>query len=185
MWGWCWRGPWSSWWWRSSLLFLAWLLPGVSLNGWRLGAVILLALLNAILRPLALLVAANLGIIVFTLIAFLLNAVVVQLASRWVPGFGVDGWGSAFIVAFGLAGLNGLITGMLSLNDEDPLPQRHPAPGPAPGGGAGRAPGVAVVQIDGLAEVVLGGAGRRMPTLARWLKDGSHRLVGWECAGPP
>ena len=151
-----------------------------------MGAVILLALLNAVLRPLVLLVA-NLGIIVFTLIAFLLNAVVVQLAARWVPGFGVDGWGSAFIVAFGLAGLNGLITGMLSLNDEDSLYRnvtrrlaRRRAEGPGP------APGAAVVQIDGLAEAVLREelADGHMPTLARWLKDGSHRLVGWECAVP-
>jgi uncharacterized membrane protein YvlD (DUF360 family) len=173
-----------------SLLFLAWLLPGVSLNGWRaaVGTVIVLALLNAILRPLVLLVAANLGIIVFTLIAFLLNAVVVLLAARWVPGFGVDGWGSAFIVAFGLAGLNGLLTGLLSLNDEDSLYRnvtRRLARRRVEGAGDGR-PGVAVVQIDGLAEAVLREelAAGHMPTLARWLKDGSHRLVGWECAVP-
>src|SRR5262245_3700125 len=75
-----------------SLLFLAWLLPGVSLSRWQTAveAVVVLAVLNAVLRPLVLLVAANLGIIVFTMIAFLLNAVVVLLAARWLPGFNVD-----------------------------------------------------------------------------------------------
>jgi uncharacterized membrane protein YvlD (DUF360 family) len=173
-----------------SLLFLAWLLPGVSLSGWQaaVATVIILALLNAVLRPLVLLVAANLGIIVFTLIAFLLNAVVVLLAANRVPGFGVDGWGSAFVVAFGLAGLNGLLTGMLSLNDEDSLYRnvtRRLARRRVEGAGDGR-PGVAIVQIDGLAEEVLREelAAGKLPTLARWLREGTHRLVGWECAVP-
>ena len=173
-----------------SLLFLAWVLPGVSLSGWRaaVATVIILGLLNAVLRPLVLLVAANLGIIVFTLIAFLLNAVVVVLASNWVPGFGVDGWGSAFVVAFGLAGLNGLLTGLLSLNDEDSLSRnvtRRLARRRMKEAGDG-SPGVVVVQIDGLAESVLREelAAGHLPTLARWLDAGTHRLVGWECAVP-
>jgi hypothetical protein len=43
-----------------------------------------------------------------------------------------------------------------------------------------------VVQIDGLAEAVLREelAAGTLPTLARWLKEGTHRLVGWECAVP-
>ncbi len=173
-----------------SLLFLAWLLPGVSLSGWQaaVATVIILGLLNAVLRPLVLLVAVNLGIIVFTLIAFLLNAVVVVLASDWVPGFGVDGWGSAFVVAFGLAGLNGLLTGLLSLNDEDSLSRnvtRRLARRRMKEAGDG-SPGVVVVQIDGLAEAVLREelAAGHLPTLARWLDAGTHRLVGWECAVP-
>src|SRR4029453_16116166 len=76
-----------------SLLFLAWLRPGVSLGRWQAAVAggVVLAALNAVLRPLVLLVAANLGIVVFTLIALLLNAVVVLLAARWLPGFTVDG----------------------------------------------------------------------------------------------
>jgi hypothetical protein len=39
------------------------------------------------------------------------------------------------------------------------------------------------LEIDGLAESVLRRALARgvMPTLGRWLVDGSHRLTGWEC----
>ena len=106
-----------------SLLFLAWLLPGVSLNGWRAAAasVVLLALLNAVLRPLVLLVAVNLGIIVFTLIAFLLNAVVVLLASSGCPASAWTAGGRPSSSPSGWPGLNGLLTGLLSLNDEDSL----------------------------------------------------------------
>ena len=43
-------------------------------------------------------------------------------------------------------------------------------------------PGVVFVQIDGLAKPVLDRALRSgdVPTLHRWLRDGSHRLIGWE-----
>src|SRR4051794_27072132 len=46
-----------------------------------------------------------------------------------------------------------------------------------------RGEGVLFLEIDGLAEPVLRRALARgtMPTLARWLAVGSHRLAGWEC----
>lgn len=46
--------------------------------------------------------------------------------------------------------------------------------------------GLIVIQIDGLAESVLRRAlrERRMPVLARWLRQGSHRIAGWRCSLP-
>ncbi len=43
-------------------------------------------------------------------------------------------------------------------------------------------PGVVFVQIDGLAKPVLERALRSgdVPTLHRWIREGSHRLLGWE-----
>ena len=43
--------------------------------------------------------------------------------------------------------------------------------------------GLIVVQLDGLAEPILRRAIERgeVPTLARWVTSGSHRLVPWEC----
>ena len=44
-------------------------------------------------------------------------------------------------------------------------------------------PGVIFFEIDGLGEAVLreAVASGHVPTIARWLADGSHRIVGWEC----
>src|SRR2546421_464113 len=44
-------------------------------------------------------------------------------------------------------------------------------------------PGVILFEIAGLAEPVLRQAldAGHAPTLARWLEDGSHRIVPWEC----
>ena len=44
-------------------------------------------------------------------------------------------------------------------------------------------PGVFFLEIDGLAEPVLRRAitNGHCPTMARWMQDGSHRIIGWEC----
>jgi len=44
-------------------------------------------------------------------------------------------------------------------------------------------PGVILFEFDGLSEGVLREAARDgyAPTLARWLEQGSHRVLGWEC----
>ena len=44
-------------------------------------------------------------------------------------------------------------------------------------------PGVFFLEIDGLAEPILRRAitNGHMPTMARWLNEGSHRIVPWEC----
>jgi hypothetical protein len=49
-----------------------------------------------------------------------------------------------------------------------------------------RIPGLVFVQIDGLSEPVLRQAldAGAMPTLARWLRDGTHRLAPWEAGLP-
>ena len=165
-------------------------LPGVTVVDWwaAAAAIPVIGLLNALVRPAILLGAANLGVIPFLLIALPLNAVLILVAARIVPGFAVDGLLTAFLVAVGLAGLNALFSAMLSVNDDDSFYRnvvRRLARRRAPTEGLDR-PGTVFVQIDGLAELVLRRAiaEGRMPTLAAWLACGSHRLVGWECDVP-
>ncbi len=165
-------------------------LPGVTVVNWQAAAAAILAigLLNALIRPAILFGAANLGVVPFLLIALPLNAVLVVVAGWIVPGFAVDGLGTAFVLAVGLATANALLSAMLSVNDDDSFYRnviRRLAGRLAPTEGLDR-PGTVIVQIDGLAEPILRralGEGR-MPTLASWLASGSHRLVGWECDIP-
>jgi uncharacterized membrane protein YvlD (DUF360 family) len=165
-------------------------LPGVIVERWTnaVAAVLAIGLLNALVRPVILLGAANLGVIPFLLVALLLNAALIWVAAWIVPGFAVDGLGTAFLVAVGLAGLNALLTAMLSINDDDSFYRnvtRRLARRLAPAEGLDR-PGTVIVQIDGLAEPILRralGEGR-MPTLAAWLASGSHHLIDWECDVP-
>ena len=173
-----------------ALALLAWLLPGMRVSTWQAGAsaVLVIAALNALVRPVLILFAANLGIAVFALVALLLNAVLVLIASRLLPGFSVDTLWTAFVLALGLAILNALVSGLLGINDDDSFyrnvirwleRRRVPAADL-------QEPGTILVQIDGLAEPILReeiDAGR-LPTLARWLEQGSHRLAAWECDVP-
>ena len=144
--------------------------------------------LNALVRPAVLLVAENLGLAVFALTALVLNALIVLLAALVLPGFAVDTLWTALLLAFGLAIINTVCSGLLGINDDDSFYrnvirwlERRRAPASDLD-----APGTVLIQIDGLAEPILRGeidAGR-MPTLARWIASGSHRLARWECDVP-
>jgi uncharacterized membrane protein YvlD (DUF360 family) len=165
-------------------------LPGVSVTDRQIGliAALLIALLNALVRPIVLVFAQNLGLILFGLISLVLNGLLVLLATRVLPGLAVDTLWTAFLLAFGLSVLNTLGSGLLGINDDDSFYrnvirwlQRRRVPFSDL-----NIPGTVLVQIDGLSESVLRSeieAGR-LPTLARWLASGSHRLVCWECDVP-
>jgi uncharacterized membrane protein YvlD (DUF360 family) len=173
-----------------ALLILTWLLPGLAILDLR-GAVVtifVIGLLNAVIRPLLLLFAVSLGLIPFAIIALLLNALILLLAARFVTGLYVDGLLTAFVASIGLAALNAILSGLLGINDDDSFYRnvvRKIARRRVPEGDLD-ALGTVVIQIDGLAEPVLRRAidEGRMPTLARWLQDGTHRLVRWECDVP-
>jgi uncharacterized membrane protein YvlD (DUF360 family) len=165
-------------------------LPGVYISDWQSGfvAVLVIGALNALVRPVIILLAANLGLALFAVFALLLNVVSVLIASRLLPGFQVDSVFSAFLVAFGLAVLNTLVSGVLGINDDDSfyrnvirwLERRR-----APASDLDE-PGAVLVQIDGLSEPIIRAeiTAGRLPTLARWLTEGTHRLCRWECDVP-
>src|SRR5262249_26604820 len=147
-----------------------------------------IGLLNALVRPVILVLVANLGVILFLIVGLLLNGLVVMVAAWIVPGFAVDGIGSALLVAFGLAAINTVFTTILSIDDDDSFYRnviRYLARRSVAEGAMDR-PGTVVIQIDGLAKPILERAlrERRMPALASLLGSGSHRLVGWECEIP-
>jgi uncharacterized membrane protein YvlD (DUF360 family) len=173
-----------------ALAVLVRLLPGVFVADWKSGLLVVLVIgaLNALVRPAIMMLSVNLGLARFLLTAFVLNGLIVLVAAAIVPGFAVDGFWTAFLLAFGLAILNTLISGLLGINDDDSFYrnvvrwlQRRRVPTSDL-----NEPGTILIQIDGLAEPIIrreleaGG----LPTLARWLASGSHQLVGWECDLP-
>jgi uncharacterized membrane protein YvlD (DUF360 family) len=165
-------------------------LPGVTVSNWEVAGLsaLVIGLLNALVRPAILMLVANLGAILFLIVALLLNGVLVWVAALIVPGFAVDGVLTAFLVAIGLAGINTVFTTLLSINDDDSFYRnviRHLARRMVAEGELDR-PGTVIVQIDGLSEPILRRGLRegRMPTLAALLQTGSHRLIGWESEVP-
>ena len=84
-----------------ALAVAAWLLPGVVVAspGALLVAALVLGFLNAVLKPVLVLLTLPLTVLTLGLFYLVLNAVLFALASVLVPGFSVASFGSAFFGA--------------------------------------------------------------------------------------
>lgn len=84
-----------------TLLLVAHFVPGFHVDGFvaALIAVIVIGLINATLGLILKLLTFPLTIFSFGLFLLVINAAMLMLASRFVPGFHVDGFGPAFIGA--------------------------------------------------------------------------------------
>ncbi|MES2214041.1 MAG: phage holin family protein [Patescibacteria group bacterium] len=86
----------------------AYLLPGAHVDGAVAAFVlaIVLGLINTIIRPVLLLLTLPLSIMTLGLFSLVLNALLILLAARIVPGFSIDGFFSAFLFGIVLALVN-------------------------------------------------------------------------------
>jgi putative membrane protein len=174
----------------AGLWLLARLLPGLHVQSvptaaW---AVVVIALLNAVVRPLIILLTLPFTVLSFGFFILVLNAAILVLASRIVHGLHVDGWFAATVAAFGLTVINTVLTSIFSLNDEDSVYRnivKRIAGRSVPREQQDR-PGLMIIEIDGLSAPVLEAALSKgyMPTLEGWLRRGSHKLSGWDCGFP-
>ena len=76
----------------------AWLVHGISVDGTSasIGAALLLGIFNAFVRPVLLLLSAPLILISLGLFILVINALLLMVVPTFVPGFHVNGFGSAF-----------------------------------------------------------------------------------------
>ena len=77
--------------------------------------------------------------------------------------------------------MSGLVSSVLAVDEDELFFRRARRKAGRPGDGADRPPGVLFLQIDGLAYDTARRAVRdgSMPTLAAWLRSGSHALTSW------
>lgn len=66
-------------------------------------AALVLGLLNAIIRPILLILTFPLTVVTLGLFLFVLNALMLELTGALVPGFGIDGFGWAIVGAMVLS----------------------------------------------------------------------------------
>lgn len=89
----------------------AWLLPGIVVESF--GAVLLTALvisiLNNILRPILIVITLPATIVTLGFFLFIINAIIILMASEMVNGFHVDNFGSALLFSLVLMGVNYLL----------------------------------------------------------------------------
>lgn len=92
-----------------AMLLLSRVLPGFQVDGIgpAIWAALILALLNAIVRPVLFVLTLPLTVLTLGLFLFVLNAIVLSLAAALVPGFRILGFGTTLLasVLLGLVGM--------------------------------------------------------------------------------
>lgn len=159
-------------------------LDGFGMERWWLAPVcaLLLGLLAAVVWPWVMRVALPIAVYTLGLGGLVLLAVAVVGLFAVVPGVTLAGPLEALAVVLGPAVATVLVSGLLAIDPDEIFFRRagrrarHHDPG-----GESPAPGVLFLQVDGLGLPTLRRAVRdgTMPTLARWLTEGSHHLAGW------
>jgi len=171
------------------LIGLARWIPGLRVTAFSDALIVTLTLatVNAFVMPTLFRFAVRLRAFLFPLISFFLNGSTLVLMDQFLPHWHVDGWFVSGIIAAILTGVATIIGSMLAINDESwwqrfalgPMRARYQRDD----GEMIDTPGFVFLEIDGLAEPVLRDAieGGYVPTIASWLKAGTHRLDQWEC----
>lgn len=161
------------------------LIPGIDLPSFQAALLTtgLIAVINALLWPSLIRVVLPLTVFSFGLASLVLNAAIVAFATKVVDGDApplLGALAAAFVISLALT----LLAPALSI-DDDARQLRIVRRRARRVSEANRTavPGVVMFEIDGLAEPLLRKAIEQghAPTMAQWLKEGSHRIVPWEC----
>jgi uncharacterized membrane protein YvlD (DUF360 family) len=170
-----------------SFLVVAWVLPAISIRDWQTSVVaaVVVSVLNAVIWPLVARFFSRAILWTAGLLGLVANGLILLLAESLLDGLTIDGVGWAMLASFLMTGVAIVVSTLLSI-DDDAVWQRQtmkrmvarlepPTPTDVPG--------ILFLQIDGLAEPVLRRAlsEGRTPTLARWVRSGTHRIARWEC----
>ncbi|WKZ29539.1 MAG: phage holin family protein [Patescibacteria group bacterium] len=102
----------------AALLLVAYLVPGVHVAGFytALMAALILGIVNALIRPLLILLTLPITIVTLGLFTFVINALLLWFVSTVVKGFAIDGFVPALLGALVLWAMS-VITNSLLQND--------------------------------------------------------------------
>ncbi len=169
-----------------SLLVGALLVPGATISsvGAAIVAAAVIAVLNAVLPPLvAALRLPFMALLGFFAVLFV-DAGMLLLADRVSNGFSIDSFWAALGVALVASAVGVALSILFGTNDDDKYSLRVVQRIARRSGDrvVTDERGIVFLEIDGLALPVLQRAMRdgHAPTMARWLTDGTHKLLEWE-----
>lgn len=105
----------------------AWLLPGVDVTSfWAVFlTAVVISLLNNIIRPILIVITLPVTAITLGLFLFVINAIIILMASELVKGFQVDSFGSALLFSLILMGVNYLLELPNKYLNRKPLQQQQ------------------------------------------------------------
>jgi uncharacterized membrane protein YvlD (DUF360 family) len=140
-----------------------------------------LSALNAIVWPFLMRFALAISVLTLGLGSFVLNGLLVYMALGEIPDVRLPGPPTGVLVAFTVSAVTGLTSSLVAVDEDEFFHRRARRRAKRRLGTPTNVPGLVMVQIDGLGHDVLQRAIRDgdAPTLARWLSEGSHRLIPW------
>ena len=166
------------------LAVAGWLLPGLAFDSAL--AVVLVALVlgvaGLVVRPVLVAIATPLGMLGALALALLGQAVLAYLALAVVPGVRLDSFLTAFVATWIVAGVATFASWLMTAGTNDAVAAhlvrgaRRAGPVPDPD-----VTGILFVQLDGVPFPVLqwGILGGTLPTLSRWIRNGTHDFMEW------
>lgn len=91
-----------------AFLVVGYLLPGVRISSLEtlLVVAVVYGVVNMLLKPLLILLTLPINILTLGLFTFVINAVILLIVAKIVPGFVVDGWWTAIVAAVLMAVVN-------------------------------------------------------------------------------
>jgi len=98
-----------------SVFATAYLLPGIHVTDFvaALWASLGLGIINAVLRPIILILTLPINILTLGLLTFVINALLVMFAAHLVDGFMVDGFVWALLFSLVLSVINGILGALI------------------------------------------------------------------------
>ncbi len=102
-----------------AVMAAAWVVPGISYSttGALLGASLLLGIINALVRPVLLLLSLPFIIVTMGLFIFVVNALLLMLVSAVVPPFHVEGFWPAFFGAILISLVSWILSSLFRTSD--------------------------------------------------------------------
>ncbi len=99
-----------------AVMAFAYILPGVEVRNWFVALVVavVLGLINAILRPILLILTLPVNILTLGLLTFVIDALLVMLAARLIDGFTVTAFWWALLFAL----LMGIVNTLLKIGSK-------------------------------------------------------------------
>jgi putative membrane protein len=92
----------------------AYLIPGITISGWPALLVIAIVwgILSVVIKPILLILTLPINILTLGLFTLVINALLILMTSSLVPGFKVDGFGTALFAAIVLAIVSGFLNSL-------------------------------------------------------------------------
>ncbi len=99
----------------SAILLTAYVLRGIHVDGFftALLAAAILGILNALFRPIALLITLPINVLSLGLFTFVINAFMLKMASGVISGFDVHGFGSAILGSLMISAISWLLNSFI------------------------------------------------------------------------